>query len=108
MNLAEQYAALVAKRPDLAIEGLYVSHGGELTIEWIPDFTITGAQHEGLVTALILKTLVEALPDPMGLVNLGDFGWVVANFLNDETPYVIGETPLEALFAFHLSQKGSS
>lgn len=110
MNLPETYAAVCAKRPELAVKWLSTT-----TNKWAYDhppitvfvFGITSTSRRLMMdyhaAALILARWVEALPDGHDLSH-NCFGWEVCRLDLGGDCIRIKEypTPLEALAAFYL------
>ena len=104
MNLAETYAAVCAKRPDLAVEGLR-----RLVGYW---YRGSMCEVENTAASLILARWVEALPQYTWLGHDGDplNGWKVRGLSDGDNYEIIivmidaKPTPLEALAAYYLGE----
>jgi len=98
MNLPDLYARVVAKRPELAVDGLNRPDPGKEP--WLLDFLLVTPS---LAAALILAKWVEALPDGSHLMVRGNIPserrWTVYPSFPELDYY---PTPLEALAAFYL------
>ena len=100
MNLPYLYARVVAKRPELAVDGLNRPDPGKEP--WLLDFLLVTPS---LAAALILAKWVEALPCGVCLVHGFGTGSAVKWWprLDDGTCCTpMSRTPLEALAAFWL------
>ena len=105
MNLPALYAAVCAKRPELAVDGL--THKDCSCRVCGPRWTLTapgsiGYPNDVIVSALILARWVEALPE-----------WCDVTRVNNDTAsgeqrwsagLSEGPTPLEALAAYYLGE----
>jgi len=98
MNLPDLYARVVAKRPELAVDGLNRPDPGKEP--WLLDFLLVTPS---LAAALILAKWVEALPDGSHLMVRGNIPserrWTVYPSFPELDYY---PTPLEAIAAFYL------
>jgi len=104
MNLPDLYARVVAKRPELAVDGLNRPDPGKEP--WLLDFLLVTPS---LAAALILAKWVEALPVGHGLDhhpadNRESEDWQVRWYTTDNRTGCgpCEATPIEALAAFWL------
>lgn len=99
MNLPETYAAVCAKRPELAVDELFYDECWEVSGNGCLCLVVKTET----AAALILARWVEALPDGMHLVVRGSFSyerrWTVYPSFPELDYY---STPLEALAAYWL------
>jgi hypothetical protein len=110
-NLAERYAELVAKRPELAVKdasGCTLENTAPGCWGWIDvDRVICDLATPEDAAARIFTKLVEALPEAKPLLRLYcGHGWTVATLLDcgSMTISKIDPDPIAALFTFHLSR----
>ena len=102
MNLPETYAAVCAKRPELAVESLKWTEG-HTTFYWLFECILV---QEEVAAAMILARWVEALPVYHVLAQMLDKQWQVYE-LGIGGDYTgngsdLHPTPIEALAAFYL------
>lgn len=108
MNLPETYAAVCAKRPELAVEsigapGVRMYYDAE-SFGWYWDDPAPKHIGDRFAAALILARWVEALPSCVCLQRSLD-GWRCSSIAScGMMPSVRHSTPLEALAAYYLGE----
>ena len=108
-NLPDLYARVVAKRPELAVEGLerYGTHDMPVDV-WLHFGTLA---EDSTAAALILARWVEALPVHHVLAQVLENKWEVyelgigGDYQFSGRDYTA--TPIEALAAFYLGQESA-